>query len=108
MSARSTKGPAPEAAARAPGNLADDVVVALTKLAAGLWLLDALHSGELLQPKTEPVPWWVQWPFPMTAEELHGWLEDMALRYAAEALDEGYREAVALFERLRAAEKLSS
>jgi hypothetical protein len=101
MTARATTGPAAEAAERAPGNLADDVVTAFRKVAAGLWLLDGLHSGELLGPKDEPVAWWYQWPFPMSAEDLHDWLEDMALRYTAEALDEGYRDAVALFERVR-------
>jgi hypothetical protein len=89
--------------ARAAIVLADDVVTALRKLAAGLWLLDGLHSGELLTRKDDEA---VEWPhrFPMTAGELRGFLEDMALEYAAEALDEGYLEAVALFERIRTAE----
>jgi hypothetical protein len=105
VSARAAKaaaGARPSPDQRAAVNLADDVVTALRKLAAGVWLLDGLHSGELLTRQDDAaVPWWYERPFPMAAGDLRGWLEDMALDYVARALDEGYRDAVALFERIQ-------
>jgi len=69
----------------------DDALIGLSRAKAALWLLDQIHVGELsfLQqdPRTAP-PRWITGDLRLTRRDVASWLEDMAIRAAAQGVKE--------------------